>query len=122
MKRLLSVPASVPSVYSCANTGLHLDARLARLHPLRLVLGGARFARDLARRAGCTSCVVWCEQVEAWALRAGTVTCEIARDAGCGETLVDEVARDGVITPAEAAQLRRQFGEIATEAVEGRVV
>lgn len=57
-----------------------------------------------------------------WARKAADVDGEIVRDAGCGQTLVDEVARDGKITTAEAAQLRRAFTEIEEEAREGRVL
>ena len=65
------------------------------------------FLADCARPAVLTVCDVFRE---------------IVRDAGNGETLVDEVALDGVITTTEARQLRGLFAEIGTEAREGRVV
>ena len=50
------------------------------------------------------------------------VFCELVREAGEGEMLVEEVARDGKITATEAKQLRDLFAEMGTEAREGRVV
>lgn len=47
---------------------------------------------------------------------------ELVREAGEGEMLVEEVARDGKITETEAKQLRDLFSEIGTEAREGRVI
>lgn len=95
---------------------------LAPRHPVRLAVGSARILGDLAQRIRNSAILIWAEKGEQWAREAAGVDSEIARDAGNGELLVDEVARDGVITPTEAAQLRRHFSEIGTEAREGRIV
>lgn len=96
--------------------------RLVSRHPARLALGFAIMARDSATRLRLTTIVIFCDRAIKWARTAADVSGEIVVDAGCGETLVDEVARDGQITATEAEQLRRQFAEIQTEAREGRII
>lgn len=95
---------------------------LAPTHPVQSVFGGLLLGEELARKTGQLSLVVICDAAAEWADSAREVFAEIVRDAGAGELLVDEVAKDGVITPSEARQLRGLFEEIATEAREGRVL
>ncbi len=95
---------------------------LATRHPIVLALGFGVMVRDAATRLRLSTLLVYCERGIAYCRRAADVEGEIVRDAGCGETLVDEVARDGKITPAETAQLRRAFEEIRVEAHEGKIL
>ena len=95
---------------------------LAPTHPIQAVFGGLLLGEELARKTGQLSLAVLCDQAAEWADTAREVFAEIVRDAGGGELLVDEVARDGHITPTEARQLRGIFEEIETEAREGRVI
>lgn len=95
---------------------------VAQDHPIQAVFGGLLLGEELARKTGQLSLAVLCEQAMEWADTAREVFAEIVRDAGVGETIVDEVAKDGVITTTEARQLRGIFEEIETEAREGRVV
>lgn len=91
-------------------------------HPIRLALGFFIMLRDAAQRLRQPTVLVLADNGARWATQAAAVDGEIVRDAGCGETLVTEVARDGKITPVEAEQLRKAFTEIQTEAREGRVL
>lgn len=95
---------------------------VAREHPVQMVIGAVLVADELATRRGQLSLAVMCEKAAEWACATRDVLVEIARDAGNGELLVDEIARDGLITPTEARQARALFGEIGTEAREGRVI
>lgn len=95
---------------------------LVPAHPIQAVFGGLLLGEELARKTGQLSLAVLCEQAMEWADTAREVFSEIVRDAGAGEVLVDDVAKDGVITPTEANQLRGIFAEIETEAREGRVI
>jgi hypothetical protein len=95
---------------------------LAEQHPVQLVMGGLLLAEELAAKDRQLSLACLCDMAAEWCDSARAVFAEIAADAGCGETLVDEVAKDGVITPTEARQLRGLFEEIGTEAREGRIV
>lgn len=91
-------------------------------HPVQAVFGGLMIAADLATKGRQLSLATICESAAEWCDQVWEVFAEIARDAGNGEILVDEVARDGVITKREAKQLRSLFAEIGTEAIEGRVL
>lgn len=95
---------------------------LAHSHPIQAVFGGLLLGEELARKNGQLSLAVLCASAAEWADTARDVFAEIVRDAGAGELLVDEVAKDGHITPKEARQLRGIFEEIETEAREVRVL
>lgn len=95
---------------------------LAHNHPIQAVFGGLLLGEELARKTGQLSLAVICESAAEWADSARDVFAAIVRDAGAGELLVDEVAKDGHITPTEARQLRGIFEEIEVEAKEGRVI
>lgn len=85
-------------------------------------MGGILIAEELARKGAQLSLATVCESAAEWCDQVIAVFEEIARDADSGELLVDEVAKDGVITRAEAKQLRSHFAEIGTEAREGRII
>lgn len=98
------------------NTCLH------RTHPVQLVLGGLLIAEELATKNRQLSLAVLCEKAAEWACESRAVLVEIAQDAGNGELLVEEIARDGIITITEARQARGLFAEIGTQAREGRIL
>lgn len=91
-------------------------------HPVQLVMGGLLLAEELAAKDRQLSLACLCGMAAEWCDQVREVLAEIGRDAGNGELLVDEVARDGVITPREAKQLRGLFSEIGIEATEGRIL
>lgn len=95
---------------------------LASRHPVQLVLGGIMLAEQMATTRRQLTLAALCDSAIDWAHDARDVVVEIVRDAGNAALLVEEIARDGRITPAEAAQMRRVLQEIETEAREGKVI
>lgn len=95
---------------------------LSEEHPVQAVMGGLLIAEELARKGAQLSLATICESAAEWCDNVVAVFEEIAADAGNGELLVDEVAKDGQITAREAKQLRGLFAEIKTEASEGRII
>lgn len=95
---------------------------LARTHPVQTLFGELVLQEQLAMRGRQLTFAVIARDCIEWAVETRDVLREIARDAGNGEALVDEVARDGRITPVETGQLRGMFQEIGFEAVEGKIV
>ena len=95
---------------------------LYREHPAQLCWGFLLLVEEQARETHQLIFGFLAEVARPAVLTVREVIQEVARDAGEGAILVDEVAEDGVITPTEARQIRGLFEEIETEAKEGRVI
>lgn len=95
---------------------------LYREHPAQLCWGFLLLVEEQAREKHQLVFTFLAQVARPAVLTVREVIQEIVREAGEGTTLVDEVAKDGVITTTEARQIRGLFEEIETEAREGRVI
>lgn len=94
---------------------------LAPHHPAQLVLGSVVVCEELATKGRQMTFASLCHDAVAWAVETRDLLREIACDAAHGLSVVSAVASDGIITPAEANQLKEVFSEIETEALTGEI-
>lgn len=94
---------------------------LAFRHPVNLVLGAVLVAEEMATKGRQMTFASFCSDAVDWAVETRDLLREIACDAAHGFAVVGAVASDGIITPAEANQLKEVFSEIETEALTGEI-